>query len=112
MDLSAHLEGRDVMILELHLDHLDAGNVREFKERAPALLQDHARVVVDLSGVSFIDSSGLGALISLLRVVNGRGGQLRLCAMSRTVRALFELMRMHRVFVIDDTRDDAVRAFA
>ena len=76
-----------------------------------SLMQDRARVVLDMAGVKFVDSSGLGALISCLRQANGRKGDLRLCEMSRTVRALFELMRMHRVFNIHDTRADAVASF-
>jgi anti-sigma B factor antagonist len=51
-------------------------------------------------------------LISCLRQLNGRRGDFKLCAMSKTVRALFELMRMHRVFNIHDTREEAVRSFS
>jgi anti-sigma B factor antagonist len=67
--------------------------------------------VFDLSRLRFTDSSGLGALISCLRKVNANGGDLKLCAMSDQVRALFELVRMHKVFDIYATREEAVRAF-
>jgi anti-sigma B factor antagonist len=111
MKLSGIVEGKDVLVLELREDNLDASNVREFKEAAQALMLDRTRVVLDLSGVKFVDSSGLGALISCLRLLNGRRGDFRLCGLSRTVRALFELMRMHRVFNIHDTRDEAIRSY-
>jgi anti-sigma B factor antagonist len=74
-------------------------------------MHEHARVVLDMAGVQFVDSSGLGALIACLRQTNARRGDFRLCAMSRTVRALFELMRMHRVFNIHETRNEAVTSF-
>ncbi|MBV5332741.1 STAS domain-containing protein, partial [bacterium] len=91
-------EDNDVLVIELRQDNLDASNVREFKDAVQTLIQEHTRVVLDMSGVKFVDSSGLGALISCLRQLNGRHGDFKLCAMSKTVRALFELMRMHRVF--------------
>ena len=112
MEVNAQIEGNDVLVIELRETSLDASNVREFREASQPLLQDRTRIVLDLSGVKFVDSSGLGALISCLRQINGRKGDLRLCAMSTTVRALFELMRMHRVFNIHESRADAVRAFA
>ena len=111
MELTGRIEGADVLVVELREDNLDASNVREFREAMQSLMQDRAQVVLDMAGVKFVDSSGLGALISCLRQTNGRKGDFRLCEMSRTVRALFELMRMHRVFNIHDTRADAVASF-
>jgi anti-sigma B factor antagonist len=111
MELNARIEGQDVLVLELREDNLDASNVRAFREAAQALMRERTRIVLDLAGVKFIDSSGLGALISCLRQANGRKGDFRLCEMSRNVRALFELMRMHRVFSIHETRADAVASF-
>lgn len=111
MELTGRIEDADVLVIELREDNLDASNVREFRDAVQSLIQDRTRVVLDMAGVKFVDSSGLGALISCLRQVNGRRGDLRLCEMSRTVRALFELMRMHRVFNIHDTRADAVGSF-
>lgn len=111
MELQARLEGANVLVLELREDNLDASNVRAFREAAQSLMHEHARVVLDMAGVKFIDSSGLGALISCLRQANSRRGDVRLCEMSRTVRALFELMRMHRVFSIHETRAEAVASY-
>jgi anti-sigma B factor antagonist len=111
MELNGRIEGNDVLVIDLREDNLDASNVREFRDVVQSLMQERTRVVLDLSGVKFVDSSGLGALISCLRQLNSRRGDFRLCEMSRTVRALFELMRMHRVFNIHDTRADAVNSF-
>lgn len=112
MELVGRLDAGNVLVIELGEDNLDASNVREFKDAIQSVIQDHTRVVLDMSQVQFVDSSGLGALISCLRLLNGRRGDFRLCAMSKTVRALFELMRMHRVFNIHEGKDDAVRSFA
>ena len=112
MELNGRIEGQDVLVIELREDNLDASNVREFRDAVQSLIQDRSKVVLDMAGVNFVDSSGLGALISCLRQLNGKRGDFRLCEMSRTVRALFELMRMHRVFNIPEPRADAVRSFA
>lgn len=101
----------NVLVLELHEDTLDASNVAEFKEAIQTTMSDSTRVVLDLSAVKFVDSSGLGALISCLRLLNSKHGDFKLCAMTNTVRALFELMRMHRVFNIYETRHEAVKSF-
>ena len=58
------------------------------------------KVVFDLRELRFVDSSGLGAILSCLRQLNGKGGELKLCGMTKPVRALFELVRMHKIFDI------------
>jgi anti-sigma B factor antagonist len=102
----------EVTIATVPVTELDASNAGDFKRDVAPLLEDSTRVVLDLSRLRFVDSSGLGAFISCLRKVNARGGDLKLCGMSRQVRAVFELVRMHRVFEICGTREEAVRQFA
>ena len=75
------------------------------------MLEAHAQVIFDLSRLEFIDSSGLGALLSCLRQIQARDGDLKLCGMAQPVRALFELVRMHRIFHLFDTQAAAIRAF-
>jgi anti-sigma B factor antagonist len=55
------------------------------------------RILVDLAGVREIDSRGLGALVSLVRLAQERGGAVRFFGASPDVYALFELTRLHRV---------------
>jgi anti-sigma B factor antagonist len=100
-----------VAITAIPVEELDAGNVGEFKRDIAPLLEAHSSLVLDLSRLRFVDSSGLGAFISCLRKLNAKGGDLKLCGMTKQVRAVFELVRMHRVFDILATKEDAVRAF-
>lgn len=111
MDLPNQIQDGGVLVIEYRDEHLDASNVREFREAAQKIMKDQSKVVLDMSQLKFVDSSGLGALISCLRDANSRKGDLRLSAMSRSVLALFELMRMHRVFSIHDTVEGAVSSF-
>jgi anti-sigma B factor antagonist len=101
----------DVTVAAVPVEELDAGNAGEFKRDIAPLLEASARMVLDMSRLHFVDSSGLGAFISCLRKLNAKGGDLKLCGMSKPVRAVFELVRMHRIFDIVATREDAVRAF-
>ncbi|KUI25235.1 STAS domain-containing protein [Mycobacterium sp. GA-2829] len=66
-----------------------------------------ARVVVDLGGTEFIDSSGLGALISGLKVARQAGGDLRIAAPTRQVTTVLELTNLNRVLRTYDSADGA-----
>jgi anti-sigma B factor antagonist len=102
----------DVTVVEVPMEELDAGNSAEFKREVTPLLDATTRIVFDLSRLRFVDSSGLGAFISCLRRLNAKGGDVKLCGMSKQVRGVFELVRMHRIFDIYATKEDAVQAFA
>lgn len=101
----------NVAIAVLDADHLDASNAKDFKQEVVSVLQQDRKIVLDIGKLNFVDSSGLGALLSCLRQTNAAGGDLKLCQMTRPVRALFELVRMHRVFEIFNTRGEAVNSF-
>jgi anti-sigma B factor antagonist len=76
------------------------------------VVESATKLVFDMSAVQFVDSSGLGAILSCLRQLNARGGDLKVFGLSKGVRALFELVRMHKVVEIHNTREEAIAAFA
>jgi len=74
----------------------------------------HHRLVVDLSSVEFVDSSGLGALVAALktlRLLKG-GGDIRLANVQPSVVALLEIIRLHRVFFSYPSVEQAVQSFS
>lgn len=86
-------------------------NRQEFKQMVLDAMEQGARtVVVDFTGASYIDSSGLGALVSLSRRLRDAGGDLRLVGLSDELRTLFELTRLDALFPLFATRADAVAA--
>ena len=101
----------DVMVVLPQGDSLDASNAKEFKKSMESVVQENPRIVLDMSGLKFVDSSGLGALLSCLRQVNRQNGDMKLCGLSNSVRALIELVRMHRIFDIFNSKEEAVEAF-
>ncbi len=100
-----------IAVAMVPVDELDASNAGEFKRDIAPVLQADTKLVLDLSRLRFVDSSGLGAMVSCLRQLSAKGGDLKLCGMSKQVRGLFELVRMHRIFDIYGTREEAVHAF-
>jgi len=102
----------DVTVAAVPMEELDASNAAQFKGDIAPLLESTTRVVLDLTRLRFVDSSGLGAFISCLRKLNAKGGDVKLCGMSKQVRGVFELVRMHRIFDIYATKEEALRAFA
>jgi anti-sigma B factor antagonist len=100
-----------VTVLELPGRALDASNAREFKDATVPLLSPAAKLIIDMGNLEFVDSTGLGALVSCLRQAHAADGEIKLCRLTRSVRALFELVRMHRVFEIFNTPDEAERSY-
>jgi len=101
----------DVAVIHIPWDHLNANNASAFKKSIQAVLLDRGKVVFDLEKLSFIDSMGLSALLSCLRQQKSDGGDLKLCGLSTSVRLLFEMVRLNRVFELHDDPDEAVRAY-
>jgi anti-sigma B factor antagonist len=67
-------------------------------------------VVVDFSGVTFIDSSGLAVLIKAMQDVKEYGGKLTLAGINNNVRAIFEMACLDQVFLIDPRDDELLAA--
>ncbi len=102
----------DVALVSVGGDHLDASVTDEFKRDMTPLLDGHAKVVLDMSELRFVDSAGIGAILSCLRRLSAKDGDLKLCGVTKPVRASFEIARMHRIIDILDTREEALAAFA
>ncbi|MFW5901664.1 MAG: STAS domain-containing protein [Thermodesulfobacteriota bacterium] len=101
----------DVAVAELREKALDASNSEGFKKAMANTLETFQKVIIDLTRVEFIDSSGCGALLSCVRQLGDRGGELRICGVQKSVQRLFELVRMNRVVDIYSTKEEAVKSF-
>jgi anti-sigma B factor antagonist len=110
MQLSAEKNG-DVTIVAVNGESLDVSNAEDFRREIAPLLEGCRKLVLDLERVEFVDSRGCGAIISCLKQLSANGGDLRLCQVRKPVRTVFELIRLHRICALDDTREASVRAF-
>lgn len=68
------------------------------------------QVILDLAGVSYMDSSGIASLVKMLSRVRATGATMHLVGASARIRSLFEITRLDNVFDIRDTREDALNA--
>jgi anti-sigma B factor antagonist len=92
---------------------VDIFTAPRFREGMVALLDDGVEsMVIDLSGVTFIDSTALGVLIGGVRRVHGAGGAMTLVVVSRPVQRVLSITGLDRVFSIHATRAAAVEALA
>jgi anti-sigma B factor antagonist len=76
----------------------------------PLIEQKLPRVLIDLTGVSYIDSSGIAVLIDAMQRIHAHGGQLALFGMRENVRGVFEIARLDQIFRIFPDKDAAVGA--
>lgn len=89
------------LVLNVEEERIDAHNSGELKEIVLKLIeQGDANIVVQLSGVRFVDSSGLGALLSGFKNAASKSGKLVLSNIQPQVLSMFELTRLNRVFEI------------
>ena len=90
---------------------VDAYTTPAFAQAVKTSLQrGAAHFVIDLEGVTYIDSSGLGVLISTLKALSARHGTLGIVAAQDEVRRLFAITGLDRVLTLHDNRSDALQA--
>lgn len=70
------------------------------------------KLLVNLSEVSYIDSSGIGEMVSGFTTVTNHGGQLKLLGLSKRVKDLLQITKLYTVFEVFDDEASAVRSFA
>ena len=92
---------------------VDASYVGSIREALKELTRsNHDKFVVDLTDTSFIDSQGLGILVSLLRAARGFGGSVHLVTPSdEGVQRLFSVTKLDQVFEMFDTVEEALKSF-
>ena len=91
---------------------LIVGNRQELKQKVLDELDGgERRFLIDFSKTGYIDSSGLGVLVSLSKKIREQGGELRLSSLNEDLRTLFELTKLDTLFRIADTREEGLEGF-
>lgn len=99
---------KDARVLRVEASRIDAAVAIQFKDRFRDLVQGvDGRIVLDLSQVDFLDSSGLGAVVAAMKLLGG-GRRLELAGLTPTVHKVFRLTRMEQVFIIHDQLEEIV----
>jgi anti-anti-sigma factor len=91
---------------------LDVAGAPTLKEAISEALKDGpSKVVLDMEGVSFVDSTGLGSVIAALKQIRSSQGDLRLAAPNQQVRVVLELTTLDRVFPYFSSVEEALTGF-
>jgi anti-sigma B factor antagonist len=94
-------------VLSIH-GELDLHQAPELQDRLAAAIEEGANlVVIDLTNVTFIDSLALGVLLGATNRLRLRGGDLRLVVPNSSLRRIFEISLLDRVFTLHSSRDEA-----
>jgi len=111
MDLTSREDG-DITILTVTGDLVIGEPETTFKRTVTELLEEgRVNLLVDLSAVGFLDSSGLGALVRALTQSQKEGGQTKLLNAGPQVRKLLQMTKLDSVFEIHDDMEAAVSSF-
>lgn len=101
-------EKNGIRILALEIDHLDALNSEELKKQMIKGVEGSEKVVLNLDSVCFIDSSGLGVILTLYRYINETKGSMAIACVKDTVKVLFKLVRLSHMIQVFDTESEAL----
>jgi len=104
-------EDKGVVVLGVD-GQLIVGNRHELKQKVlDALEAGERKFLIDFAETGYIDSSGLGVLVSLSKKIREVDGELRLASLNDDLRTLFELTKLDALFAISDSLEEALSAF-
>jgi len=111
MSFSVRRDPKGVVVIGVD-GQLIVGNRHELKTQvAEALERGERKFLVDFTKTGYIDSSGLGVLVSLSKRVRESGGELRLAGLNDDLKTLFELTKLDTLFAVSETAEEALAAF-
>jgi len=91
---------------------IDDGDLAFRKKVHELVDQGQVKLVVDLSGVQYIDSSGIGMLVAKVQTVRQKKGDIKLVRLTRRTQSLLSMLKLAMVFETFDDEETAVRRFA
>lgn len=101
----------EVTIVSVDESRLDALIAPEFKQKMEEIISEgNTQIILDISTLSFMDSSSLGAMVAVLKLT-GKQGKMVISGASGAVMELFKLTRMDRIFTLVDSIQEAEEYF-
>jgi anti-sigma B factor antagonist len=102
----------DVMVLELSGKIMGGPSHDEFKAEIKEIIEGgFNKVVLDLNHVPWINSTGLGILISGYHSVKAADGIMKVCSVKERVLSIFYISQLEKIFDVYETREDALKSF-
>jgi anti-sigma B factor antagonist len=111
MDLGLEVTKRERSVVVTVTGEVDVATAPRLRSQLVSLVGDgERRIICDLEGVDFLDSTGLGVLVGALKRARTHGGELIMVCTQRRLLKVFEITGLTRVFEFFDTADEAVAA--
>ncbi|MBN2200330.1 STAS domain-containing protein [bacterium] len=106
------LDNLDIAVLELKGSFLGGNETEELRAAVGDLFeQGNRKLVLDLGGVTYLNSMGIGALVSLYTMYAKDSGRIKLCHMGKGIQNTFVITKLVTIFDIEETREEAIRNF-
>jgi anti-sigma B factor antagonist len=74
-------------------------------------VKPNTKLVLDMEGIDFVDSTGFGVFLSIMKTANNNYGFFKICNITPGVMELFKLLQLHNVFEIYNTKEDCLKSF-
>jgi len=95
-----------------NIPRLNALVAEPIKEEFKSLFnKPNTKLIINMEGVQFVDSSGFGVFLSIMKVAANNYGVFKICNVSHDVMELFKLLQLHNVFKIYNSIDEALKSF-
>jgi anti-anti-sigma factor len=94
------------------IDRFNALIVEPVKEQLKSFFnKPDTRMALSLEGIKFVDSSGFGVFLSIMKTANSNHGQFKICSIRPEVMELFKLLQLHNVFDLYETEEECIKSF-
>ncbi len=111
MKIGRREEGDTVIIEPKGKITIGEGDVLLREEITRLLAEDKKKLVLDLGGISYMDSAGVGELVSVYTSVKNRGGELKLSCLTKKIKDLLQITQLMTIFDTYETTQEAVTSF-
>jgi anti-sigma B factor antagonist len=111
MKISRREEGAVTVIEPKGKITIGEGDVLLREEITKLLSEEKKQLVLDLGGISYMDSAGVGELVSVYTSVKNRGGELKLASLTKKIKDLLQITQLMTIFDTYETAQEAVSAF-
>lgn len=111
MKISRREEGPITVIEPKGKITIGEGDVLLREEITKLLSEEKKQLVLDLGGISYMDSAGVGELVSVYTSVKNRGGELKLACLTKKIKDLLQITQLMTIFDTYETTQEAVSAF-
>jgi anti-sigma B factor antagonist len=102
---------QDILVLNCDGRIVFGEESAELRDSVKALIAQNKKIVLNLGGVSYIDSGGLGTLVALYTTAHNSGGSIKLCNLTQRVGDLLQVTKLLTIFEVYETEEEAIQSF-